>query len=196
MSAPSGFPPVRMADDYFVEMWRDDDPWGFEDRWYERRKRDLTMAALPQRRYRHVFEPGCAQGLLTRRLADRCDRVTALELVPAVAARARRRCRDLAHVDVRVGALPDVGPDATVDLVVASEVLYYLAPAGLDQFVDVLADVVVPGGAVVAVHWRGPTNYPQSGDAVHERLRAVPWLSPRTHLLDDEFALDAWVRRP
>lgn len=190
---PDGSSSGRMPDAYFERMWSEDDPWGFEHRWYEQRKRAVTLAALPARRARHAFEPGCAQGLLTAALADRSDRVTAVELLPAVAARARRRCADLAHVEVRVGALPDAEPDDDVDLVVASEVLYYLDATGLDRFVAGLHGWLAPGGSLVAVHWRGETNYPQSGDEVHARLAAVPWLDRVTHL-EDQFLLDAWVR--
>ncbi len=192
----------RLGDDYFDETWSEPDPWGFEHRWYEQRKRDLTLAALPEQRYTHAIEPGCAQGLVTRRLAARCDRVTALELVPAVAARARRRCRDLPHVEVRVGALPDDWPPspaddagASADLVVASEVLYYLRPAGLERVLTGLDQVLEPDGALVAVHWRGPTDYPLTGDDVHRRLDEVAWLEPVLRLSQDAFRLDVWTRR-
>ena len=48
---------------YFADMYAgDDDPWGFDDRWYERRKYALTVAMLPDPRYRRALEPGCANG--------------------------------------------------------------------------------------------------------------------------------------
>ena len=35
--------------DYFDRVYASsDDPWGFASRWYERRKRQLTMASLPR----------------------------------------------------------------------------------------------------------------------------------------------------
>ena len=56
---------------YFDDMYAESpDPWGFRTRWYEERKFALTMAALPRRRYRRVFEPGCSVGMLTRLLAE------------------------------------------------------------------------------------------------------------------------------
>ena len=34
---------------YFAELFAaSDDPWAFRSRWYEKRKRDLVMAALPR----------------------------------------------------------------------------------------------------------------------------------------------------
>ena len=67
------------------------DPWSVDDSWYEERKRDLTLAALPRRRFRRALEVGCSIGALTARLAERCDEVLALdESEVAVAAAARR----------------------------------------------------------------------------------------------------------
>lgn len=201
---PTGVPgaPDRLGDDYFLDTWSTPDPWGFEDRWYERRKRDLTVAALPDERYDHAIEPGCAQGLLTRRLAARCDRVTALELVPAVAERARQRCHDLPNVEVRTAALPEHWPPSgrggvavSADLVVASEVLYYLRPVGLERVLTGLDQVLAADGTLLAVHWRGPTDYPLSGDEVHGRLDEVPWLESVLRLEQDLFRLDVWTRR-
>jgi hypothetical protein len=38
---------------YFDDRFAGDpDPWGFDRRWYERRKHTLTVAALPAPRYR------------------------------------------------------------------------------------------------------------------------------------------------
>lgn len=192
----------RLPDDYFTDVWSESDPWGFEDRWYERRKRDLVLAALPAERFAHAFEPGCAQGLLTARLARRCDRVTAMEPVAHVAERARQRCRDLPQVGVRTGALPDDWPTDEIgfgasefDLVMASEVLYYLEPMALDVVLEGFAASLRSGGALVAVHWRGPTDYPLSGDEVHDRLDECRWLAPTLHLQEDALLLDVWARR-
>ena len=37
------------TDDYFDQLYQDnDDPWHYQQRWYEQRKRQLCLAALPQ----------------------------------------------------------------------------------------------------------------------------------------------------
>ncbi len=67
----------------FERMYRQDpDPWSFATSEYEQRRYDLTVASLLRPRYRRAFEPGCAIGELTRRLATRCDHVVALEPSP------------------------------------------------------------------------------------------------------------------
>ena len=79
--------------DYFEHMWSlGDDPWEHATRFYEGRKYDLTVAALRRPRYTQAFEPGCGIGLLTERLAQRCDSVIASDRHPRavhVAASAR-----------------------------------------------------------------------------------------------------------
>jgi len=68
--------PVTLGGDYFDAMYEAaTDPWGFEDRWYEQRKYAISLALLPERRYRHAFEPGCSIGVLSGMLAGRCDRL-------------------------------------------------------------------------------------------------------------------------
>ena len=67
---------MTVGTEYFDGMYAaSPDPWGFESRWYERRKYAVTMALLPAERYRDAFEPGCSIGVMTGLLAGRCDRL-------------------------------------------------------------------------------------------------------------------------
>ncbi len=180
---------------YFEDQYRSDpDPWGFDSRWYEQRKYDLTLAALPDARYRRALEPGCANGALTERLASRCDQLVACELIDHVAASARRRLCDWSNVHVETAAFPDWQPDGTGDLVVWSEVAYYLTPEGFEQAVDQLDCWLEPGGVLVAVHYTGNTNYPLGGNETHERIDDIDFLSHHSHLIDPMFRLDVWRR--
>lgn len=163
----------RLPDEYFTDMYSESpDPWGFDERWYEERKRGLTAAVLPRRRFRSAFEPGCSIGNLTEVLAPRCDHVLATDVVDDVLERARARLEG-ADVTFRRWALGDPWPDATFDLVVLSEVAYYLSPEALDRMLDELSEHLADDGVVLAVHWRHEVpEYPQTGDAVHEILAA------------------------
>ena len=89
--------PVTLGAGYFDAMYEAaSDPWGFEDRWYEQRKYAISVAQLPERRYRSAFEAGCSVGVLTRMLAGRCDRLLSCDLAEAaVQAAARRAVRDV-----------------------------------------------------------------------------------------------------
>lgn len=187
----------RLPGAYFERLYASHpDPWGFETRWYERRKYALTLAALPRERYACAFEPGCSHGVLTEKLAGRCERLVATELVPAVAARARARVRGADHVRVLDLAIPDQWPDGEFDLAVMSEVLYYLTAEGLDGTLARLDGCLLPGAHVVAVHWRGETDYPLTGDGVHKWLdRHARWCRVAGYH-EEAFALAVWEVRP
>lgn len=102
---------------YFDGMYGDsDDPWGFRTRWYEARKRQLTLACLQSERYGTAFEPGCSIGVLSAELAARADRM----MVTDVSARALDQARRVVpgHVEVRTGRMPQDWPAGRFDLVV------------------------------------------------------------------------------
>lgn len=138
---------------YFEHLYRTDpDPWGLADAPYEHRKRAVTMASLPRARYSRAFEPACAGGHLTALLAERCDRVLAVDLVPTAVE--RTAARGLANVDVTRGSLPTDWPDGSLDLVVLAEVLYFLTPRDRAEVARRTVDSLAPDGHVLAVHWR------------------------------------------
>lgn len=101
----------RVPDAHFERRYRAAaEPWRLEDRWYEPRKRALSMACLTRPRYRRAFEPGCGPGLLTELLADRCDELLAVDASATAVSGAACRVSGLAHVSVRVMAVPDAWP--------------------------------------------------------------------------------------
>jgi hypothetical protein len=112
-----------------------------------------------------------------------------LEPVPAVAARARARLAPSSHVTVLDGAIPEDWPTGGFDLVVLSEVAYYLTEAGWAEVAERLRGGLEPGGHLVAVHWTGPTDYPRSGHAVHDELRGGSGLRCLAHHEDERFLL-------
>ncbi len=189
--------PTAHSHRYFADLYRADaDPWGFDTRWYEHRKYDLTLAALPRRRYRCGLEPGCANGALTERLAPRCDRLDAFDFVPGAVARARSRLRHLTNVRVHEAAFPEYWPNGSGDLLVWSEVGYYLTDAGLGVAAAGVRRWLEPGGTLVAVHYTGATDYPRTARAVHGWIDTFPFLHPITRVDDEQFQLRLWTRGP
>ena len=182
------------AHEYFDGLYkRSDDPWLLRDRWYERRKRALTLAALPDEHYRRVYEPGCANGEFTAELAARCDALLAADLNPAAVELARRRVADLAHVQVEQRAMPDEWPEGEFDLIVISEVAYYLTQDQLQRLALRLTSSLADGGTVIACHWRRPIEgWPFTGDIVHAEMRAKLALPVLSHYEDDDLVLDVW----
>lgn len=189
---------TTLRQDYFDATYaRRDDPWGFEDRWYEERKRSVTLAALPDVRYGRVLEVGCSIGVLTADLAPRSDELLAVDVAPAAVARARERVASAAHVRVEVGDVAAHVPDGPWDLVVLSEVGYYLSRADLVRTARALRASLAAGGTVVAVHWRHPVaDYPLTGDEVHRVLRRTLDLAPLVRHEEADFVLDVLAADP
>ncbi len=175
---------------YFEERYSiDPDPWSFARSEYEQRKYLLTLASLPRRRFSRAFEPGCSIGVLTRLLAGHCRELISYEIVSSVVEAARMRVKDLAHVRVEQRRIPREWPPGIFDLVVFSEVLYYLDEPEMETLLGRLERSLEPGGVVLAVHYRGPTHYPQSGDAVHEQLEGASFLRPIARYDETDFRI-------
>jgi LmbE family N-acetylglucosaminyl deacetylase/SAM-dependent methyltransferase len=189
-------PSVSLTAGYFEDFYAGAgaDPWGFETRWYEQRKRALTLASLPRPRFRRAFEPGCSTGLLTAELAARCDEVIAMDVATAAVERARARTKHLPGVQVERGAIPADWPTGSFDLVLLSEVAYYCAGPDLDDVVRRAGDALTDDGVLVACHWRHPVDdYPVGGDLVHARLRRHPRLRLLASHEEEDFLLDVLV---
>ena len=177
---------------------RRDDPWGVTTRWYERRKRSLVLGSLPDERYGAVLEIGCSIGVVTSELADRADRVLALDVSPVAVERARARLADRRHVRVEQADASDGLPEGRWDLVVIGEVGYYLEPEALTALLSSVASALAPGGSIVACHWRHDEgDFAQSGDAVHAALAAEAHRSGLTRVVqhvEADFLLDVVSR--
>lgn len=173
------------------------DPWGFTDRWYEERKRAITLASLPRQRFARGFEPGCSIGVLTELLAVRCDDLLATDVSEAALGQARRRTQRFGHVRIEKASVPGQWPHGSFDLVVLSEVGYYCGPVDLERLAQRAARSLTAGGVLVACHWRHRVEaYPLTGDQVHERLRAQPHLAVLAQHIEEDFVLDVLVPRP
>ncbi|WP_300650116.1 class I SAM-dependent methyltransferase [Hydrogenophaga sp.] len=178
----------------FDALFRDsDDPWHFKTRWYEARKRALTLACLPAARYAHGFEPGCANGELSAELAQRCDRLLVSDISQRAVELARARLADVPHATVVQAQLPRDWPDASFDLIVISELGYFLDAQSLDGLADLARASLRPGGTVLACHWRRPIQgCALDGDSVHSRLSLRMNLTVLTELREADITLHVW----
>jgi predicted TPR repeat methyltransferase len=159
----------RLGPGFFDDLYaRDPDPWGFETSTYEAQKYDATIAALDGRTFASALEIGCSIGVLTAQLAPHCERLLAVDVAEAALAQARER---VPGVTFTRREIPEDFPEGPFDLIVASEVLYYLDVPAFEATLDAIRRTLAPGGALLAVHWRPlAERYPLRGDEVHERL--------------------------
>jgi SAM-dependent methyltransferase len=150
---------------YFDAVYAaDSDPWRFASSAYETRKYDATLAALPKSRYVSALEIGCSIGVLTRRLATRCDSLLAVDGSQTPLAQAKSRCVDLPSVRFERMFVPQSWPDGIFDLFLFSEVIYYLNELDVARLAAKCAQSLAVNGDIMLVHWTGETDYPLSGD--------------------------------
>jgi predicted TPR repeat methyltransferase len=141
----------------------DPDPWRFRTSVYEQAKYRRTVASLGDRRFRSGFEAGCSIGVLTRLLADRCDRLLAVDIVEAPLSVARKACADQPWVRFEQKRVPDEWPDECFDLIVLSEVLYFLSPTDIAKVADRVCATLDAKGVVLLVNWRGRSRLRSGG---------------------------------
>ena len=134
---------------------------------------------------------------MTRLLAPRCDAVLAVDLVEQPLIAARAACADQPWVRFLRMRVPGGWPDRTFDLIVLSEVLYFLSPADIAAVADRSADSLAPGGVVLLVNWRGRSDDPCTGEEAASLFiqRTQGLLEPQTHLEDVGYRLDLLVRQ-
>ena len=173
------------------------DPYGFTSRWYETRKYALSLAMLPWPRYRRAFEPGCSIGVLTAQLAPRCEALLSCDGSAAAVATARERTAQFPQVTVEQRLVPADWPAAEFDLIVLSELLYYLSDEDLAQTTGLAVDSLAEGGTLLAVHWRRPVPFhPQTGDGAHAALGRRPELTLLADHREPDFLAQVYLRAP
>ena len=178
---------------YFDDIYAANrDPWAFATSAYEREKYAATLAALPKPRYRNALEVGCSIGVWTKALAARCDRIVAIDVARAALDQAEARCLDEPHVFFHQMQVPFEWPEGRFDLLVLSEVIYYLDRADVVRVAERAAACLEPGADIVLVHWTGETHYPLTGDEAAEAFMAASagYASPTFAARQKQYRLD------
>jgi SAM-dependent methyltransferase len=163
---------ARVPRERFDELYRASaDPWDYATSAYERAKYADTLAALPPRALADVLEVGCSIGVFTAMLAPRCRRLVAIDFSAQAVTLARERLAGLERVELAQASFPEQTPGGDWDLILCSEVLYYLDAHTFARAVDWLAGQVRGGASVLAVSWRGQgREEPMRGDEAHDLL--------------------------
>jgi SAM-dependent methyltransferase len=187
---------MSAAVDFEARYRADPDPWGYATSDYERRKYAATLAACGPGPFARALELGSSIGVFSALLAPRCERLDTLDAAPTAVAAARKRLASHPGTVARLGSIPEDVPHGPFELVIASEILYYLTPARLADTLARVADVLAPDGRLVAVHWRPPgPERPHTAEQVHRLLRRCAWLAPVDSHPHPQYLLDVFERR-
>lgn len=184
---------IAFSAEYFDALYASsEDPWSFRTRWYESRKRAITVASLTRDRFRRGLEIGCSVGHLTELLAPRCDSLLAVDISTRAIEEAQRTPQQ--NVEFAVQDVLAQFPAGRFDLIVLSEVGYYWNEADLRAIRARINDSLEPEGILLACHWRHPVEgHRLSGDRVHEILSEGRWTRGVTHI-EEDFLLEVFGR--
>ncbi|MCJ8139955.1 class I SAM-dependent DNA methyltransferase [Falsirhodobacter halotolerans] len=167
---------------------RSDDPWDHRTSPTEQAKYAATLQAIGPGPFRHAVEVGCGNGTLLARLAPRCQRLTGIDCIPRAADAARNAVSDFPQVEVIDGAAPKALQGLSPDLLVLSEVLYFLTPEEIGQLSAWIRQTPV---RTVAVNWLGPTDEDLDGTTALDCL--TRWLgAPDTTHVAETYRIDVF----
>jgi trans-aconitate methyltransferase len=177
---------------HFDSMYKEDhDPWNYENSSYEDLKYSATLNILPKKRYANGLELGCSIGVLTNKLSQICDALTSVDTSGNALALAAKRCTN-ANVSFVRAHLPEGNWETSFDLLVLSEILYFLKPEAITILAAKLKPLAKPGADVVLVHWTGKTNYPMTADDATNLMRDLLPVKDMARMTHPKYRLDLW----
>jgi SAM-dependent methyltransferase len=190
--------PKSLTTEFFEQLYQaNPDPWQFATSEYEAKKYAATLNALPRNLYNAGFEIGGSIGILTEKLARRCQSLLSVDVSQIAQAQAIDRCQQLTNIKFELMSVPQSFPTASFDLIVLSEVGYYWSWDDLRTAQGLIVDRLRPQGHLLLVHWiadRGILSL--TGDEVHDDfLKLVPAQLKRIKsLTEDKYRLDLFEK--
>lgn len=189
---------------YWEGFFEQEDPWNYGSL-YEQEKYTRQLELLPDGPVNHALELACAEGHFTLQLAPKVGCLRAADISSKALDRARVRCSghqniEFSQLDLSVDPLP-----LDIDLVVCSEVLYYLNDkAELESVATRLVQALRPGGYLVAAHtfvlkdnmsrtgldWESPYG----AETITRIIRSVPGLALETSIETELYRIDRFRR--
>jgi SAM-dependent methyltransferase len=192
VSAVTGHRPSRDAGHFQRLYDANADPWHFRTSAYEQAKYQKSLEVLPGRRFRSAFEIGCSIGIFTKLLAPRCDALLGVDIVEQPLQAARTECSEQPWVRFQQMRVPDEWPNETFDLIVMSEVLYFLSRRDVAAVAERVCASLDANGLVMLVNWRGRSGDPCTGDEAAALFieRSAARLETHAQYREERYRLD------
>ncbi|EIG58360.1 MULTISPECIES: trifunctional glycosyltransferase/class I SAM-dependent methyltransferase/polysaccharide deacetylase [unclassified Bradyrhizobium] len=189
---------------FWEGLFEQEDPWNYGSP-YEQEKYSRQLELLPDQPVDDALELACAEGHFTRQLAPRVKRLQATDISNKALDRARVRCNghqniEFSQLDLSANPLPQ-----DIDLIVCSEVLYYLDDeAELQSVAKRLVQALRPGGYLVVGHafvlkdnmsrtgldWESPYG----AETITRIIQSVPGLALETSIETELYRIDRFRR--
>ncbi len=178
------------------------DPWNYEvdsqEQMRFRQQAELLDAARKERLFASGLEIGCAEGLFTEFISDRCESLLVLDISPTALERAQSRRRWSESVRFgRFDLLRDTIPGTFSLIVLAGVLEYFYRPATFSMVREKLISALKPGGypsientranLIVEDSWWG--KYLIRGRWINDFFSRHPSLSNVSTVTSDSFAI-------
>lgn len=196
--------PPKNRSEIWDDVFAEPDPWHYGSE-YEQQKYRYTLDLIPETGIAKALELGCAEGMFSTLLAPRAKRLIAADISARALDRARARCAAQVNIEFRQIDLVDDELPAHCDLIVCSEVLYYLDGVDeLDRIARKVCDALAPGGQLVIAHhfllkddmsatgFDWDQNY--GGKVVHDRFGATPGLILLRSIVTELYRIDRFQK--
>jgi predicted TPR repeat methyltransferase len=203
MVGPGARPTASQLDRQFAAMV---DPWDYDSE-PEQERYGAALAMLDRaragRRFSEALEIGCAEGMFTELLSQRCCKLRALDISPVALGRARAR---LEHCHGITFAQWDVLHDAepgTFELVVAMDVLdYFKRPGDLRRVGERIHRMLLPGSHLLVTTTRQSDVFEKArwrhriprGRMINESLALLPGIRVLESRLTTMHSVTLYVR--
>jgi SAM-dependent methyltransferase len=180
---------------HFDQLFRSNqDPWGYESVWSEKRRHSLMLAMLDRPQYKRAYEPGCANGVFSALLGARAEVVESCDGSGEAVRAAREKTKSVSNVSVLHRCVPEEWPDGAFDLIVLSDFLYYLSEQDIIQVARQVTESLEDGGFLLTCHWLEIAHdfLTPGGGAVQEILEGVLGPVNGPAYLDSEQIIAGW----
>nr|WP_275661721.1 class I SAM-dependent methyltransferase [Acinetobacter pittii] len=180
---------------YFEDLYRhNSDPWGYDAHWYEARKRQICLALLTKPHYPKVLEVGCSNGHLSFHLAQRAEQLVCIDVSESAVRLASERLKELEHVVVENRKIPEDYSIQKYDLILISEMAYYLSKDELHEFIEKLKHSLNDDGEILCCHWRHEIqDFELNAEQVHQAFQQHFPFHHYLSLNDPDFMIDLWT---
>jgi len=180
---------------YFEDLYRhNSDPWGYDAHWYEARKRQICLALLTKPHYPKVLEVGCSNGHLSFHLAQRAEQLVCIDVSESAVRLASERLKELEHVVVENRKIPEDYSIQKYDLILISEMAYYLSKDELHEFIEKLKHSLNDEGEILCCHWRHEIqDFELNAEQVHQAFQQHFPFHHYLSLNDPDFMIDLWT---
>jgi trans-aconitate methyltransferase len=146
------------------------DPWKYRTSELEQTKYQDVLNALPSGKIGRTAELGCSEGVFTKMLAPKVGSLLAVDFSPTALARAKMANSTNMNVEYHQMDIASDNLEGRFELIIASEVLYYLGqPPEIQAVGQKLVASLVSGGHLLLCHMRSTFDEQQG-------IALPPWV--------------------